>query len=99
MVNVVYIAGSGRTGSTLITQVLGEAPNWFAGGQIRDFSKSHKRDSQCTCGQLISACDFWGEIVRRITSEFGNDGKLCVREPNDGKRKLRCIRETQVSSE
>ena len=73
MVNVIYIAGSGRVGSTLVTQVLGETPNWVAGGQIRDLSKSFNNDSNCTCGLTIPNCEFWGEIARRLKSEFGDD--------------------------
>jgi hypothetical protein len=67
---VVYVAGSGHTGSTLLALLLNEHPQIVSVGEtavkpkIRRKGKSE--DQTCSCGQSIRSCPFWMGIFRRV---------------------------------
>lgn len=64
---VLYVAGSGRSGSTLIDAILGQVPGWFAVGEVRnvwDYGLVEQRP--CGCGQPVNACEVWSRVVRRL---------------------------------
>ncbi|WP_321166388.1 sulfotransferase [Serinicoccus sp. CUA-874] len=58
-----YIAGSGRSGSTLLERLLGSMPNLVNVGEVTDiFRRVHAGDELCGCGQAFSACPFWTSV-------------------------------------
>jgi Sulfotransferase domain len=62
-VNVLYIAGWGRSGSTLLDRILGQIPNFVSVGEVREMWRSgcvENRD--CGCGRPFSQCPFWKEV-------------------------------------
>ena len=67
-VNLIYIAGTGRCGSTLLEMLLG------AHSRIRTMGELHSwpydvmdgRARQCGCGSLMADCPFWSEMCRRV---------------------------------
>lgn len=68
-VTVLYLAGSGRSGSTLIDAILGQVPGWFAVGEVRnlwDYGLVERRP--CGCGEPVSACAVWSRVIRRLES-------------------------------
>ncbi|WP_298886969.1 sulfotransferase [uncultured Serinicoccus sp.] len=61
--NVLYIAGSGRSGSTLLERLLGSMPNLVNVGEVTDiFRRVHAGDELCGCGRVFSACPFWTAV-------------------------------------
>jgi len=63
---VIYIAGSGRSGSTLVERTLGAVPGWVNVGELIElFRKPQVADELCGCGQRFGACGFWSEVGRR----------------------------------
>lgn len=62
-VSIVYIAGSGRTGSTLLSLLLAQSPGTWNVGQIRDLAKAARQDATCACGAPVRDCAFWGPVV------------------------------------
>lgn len=63
---VVYIAGSGRSGSTLLERTLGAIPGWVNVGELIDlFRRVAVADELCGCGLAFSACPFWAEVGSR----------------------------------
>lgn len=68
-VKVLYIAGAGRSGSTIIQNVLGETIGFEAVGELRDFwSRGEIRNRLCGCGVTFQSCDFWHEIRETLYS-------------------------------
>ena len=61
---VVLIAGSGHGGTTILNMVLGQHPEIFATGKLRDFPHSglFTGENVCSCGAPALACPFWSEI-------------------------------------
>lgn len=61
--NVLYIAGSGRSGSTLLERLLGSMPNLVNVGEVTDiFRRVHAGDELCGCGLAFSVCPFWTAV-------------------------------------
>jgi hypothetical protein len=62
---VVYIAGYGRSGSTLLDLMLGSRAGWFSMGEFRQFWHALRDDWRCGCGAEVASCDVWSEVVQR----------------------------------
>lgn len=64
---VVYIAGSGRSGSTLVERMLGAVTGYVNVGEIIDLPRRVVTDDElCGCGEPFSGCPFWTEVGRRL---------------------------------
>lgn len=60
-INVIYIAGYGRSGSTLLDIKMGQYFNILSLGECFYFYK-HKNLLKCSCKQSNLNCDFWKDI-------------------------------------
>ena len=57
---ILYLAGWGRSGSTVLSAVLGGLPGVFAAGEARSFwQKGLLERSPCACGRPVQACEVW----------------------------------------
>jgi hypothetical protein len=65
-VRVLYVAGAGRSGSTLLGMLLGALPGMVAVGELRHIWRRGVVDDElCGCGQPFSRCPFWTEVGER----------------------------------
>lgn len=70
---VLYIAGSGRSGSTILDNILGELDGFVSAGEVRFLWERGMRDDRtCACGEPFSTCPFWGDVLTRAFG--GRDG-------------------------
>lgn len=64
-IRLIYIAGAGRSGSTLLASVLGHHAELVSVGEL---SQLHRRGwrlrEPCSCGQPGPECPYWSEIAR-----------------------------------
>jgi len=66
-VRVLYIAGSGRSGTTVITTILGQLPGAFAAGELRYlWSRGAVEDHRCGCGEPFSTCPVWSAVMAEL---------------------------------
>jgi hypothetical protein len=62
-VTVVFIGGSGRSGTTLLERLLGRVPGVTALGEVRHLpERGMAGDQDCGCGEPFSACPFWSKV-------------------------------------
>lgn len=75
---VVYIVGSGRSGSTLFGDVLAQSPAVVHIGELLWYWKRRqmKPPSLCGCGLPIGACPFWSSVVERTAWASDIDPRL-----------------------
>ncbi len=60
---VLFIGGIGRSGSTLLSQMLGQVPGYLAIGELDHlWSHSLRQDVECGCGKPFQDCEFWSEV-------------------------------------
>ena len=77
-VPVLFIAGWGRSGSTLLARLLGQVPGVFSAGELRDvWLRGAIEDRLCGCGETFRACALWREVGERA---FGGWDRLDVAE-------------------
>lgn len=63
---VVFIAGTGRSGSTLLERAVGAMQGYVNVGELIDlFRRVAADDERCGCGERFSACSFWSEVGER----------------------------------
>ena len=75
-VRVLYVAGAGRSGTTLLAMLLGALPGMTDLGEVRHLWARGVRDNQsCGCGRTFHDCPFWGEVGE---SAFGGWGRVDV---------------------
>ncbi len=63
---VLYIAGSGRSGSTLVERILGACPGFVNVGELLNlFRWVAPNNERCGCGEPFSSCAFWQGVGER----------------------------------
>jgi hypothetical protein len=78
---VIYIAGSGRSGSTLLERSLGGIAGFVNVGELIDlFRRVAPRDERCGCGQPFSECTFWTGVGKRAFSGWESSQIAAVNE-------------------
>jgi hypothetical protein len=62
---VIFIGGASRTGSTLLSLLLGALPGYFAAGELRYLWLRGLQGNQlCGCGRPFRSCPFWGDVMK-----------------------------------
>ncbi|WP_210440880.1 sulfotransferase [Nocardioides xinjiangensis] len=68
-VRVLYLAGSGRTGSTIVANILGQVDGYFAVGELWNIWRRGIMEARrCGCGEPVVSCPVWSSILE---SAFG----------------------------
>jgi hypothetical protein len=66
-VPVLYIAGAGRSGTTLLEMILGNRPSFFSVGELRYFWEYWQAGNWlCGCGEPLNGCPFWSKVHERL---------------------------------
>lgn len=67
---ILYISGWGRSGSTILGNILNEADSTFHVGELKHvWHSGFVRDFPCGCGKLFSSCPVWKAIRRRMVEK------------------------------
>jgi hypothetical protein len=67
---LLYIAGAGRSGSTILERILGNSPRFLSVGEVRYFWEYiASTDRLCGCGERLDECSFWQGVAR--TGDIG----------------------------
>ena len=66
-VRVLYFAGSGRSGTTVMNSILGQVEGVFAAGELRYlWHRGVVRDHRCGCGLPFSGCPVWTGVMKDL---------------------------------
>jgi hypothetical protein len=68
---VVYLAGSGHTGSTLLALFMDAHPRIVSVGETsfkRKVQRQGRANLTCTCGASYLECPFWQQVFRTVTA-------------------------------
>lgn len=61
---IVYIAGYGRSGSTLLDIILGNHSEITSMGEVGNFWSHSTGSMLCTCGTCVCECSIWSDVLR-----------------------------------
>lgn len=68
---LIYVAGYGRSGSTLLDIALGAHPEIFGAGEIGEFTRHVWAENEyCSCGSRARSCALWS----RVFNSWAEDG-------------------------
>ncbi len=66
---VLYIAGWGRSGSTIIDNILGEIDGFFSGGEVHYlWERGLLEGRKCGCGRRLTECPVWSRVLKRLAT-------------------------------
>ena len=75
-VRVLYIAGTGRSGSTLLANTLGQVDGVFNAGEIRYlWERGMLENRLCGCGRHFADCPFWQGVLREAIDSSTPDAR------------------------
>lgn len=70
---VLFVAGSGRSGSTLLDNILGQIDGYFSGGELRYiWERGLLENRLCGCGRRFRECPVWQAVLHEAFG--GMDG-------------------------
>lgn len=71
---VVYVVGKGRSGSTLVDDVLGTMPGVASLGELRLlWSRALDEGYLCACGEPVTACPVWRPALESAVGELSRE--------------------------
>jgi hypothetical protein len=77
-VKVLYVAGLGRSGSTILANTLGQVEGFFSGGELNFIWKHALIENRlCGCGRPAGECPFWRPV---FDGEFGGQSEALAHE-------------------
>lgn len=77
-ITVLYLAGSGRSGSTLIELTLNKALGQPATGELLHIWRDSLYEVKCGCEEVFSECEFWRDVFgeQALSKEFFEEASL-----------------------
>lgn len=86
---VLLIAGAGRSGSTILSQLLGCIDGFVSVGEVRWlFDAGLVRNQLCSCGTPLRDCGFWGAVMARGFPDVSLDDLVALKHRVDRRRDL-----------
>ncbi|WP_243058738.1 sulfotransferase [Nocardioides sp. SR21] len=83
---VVYVGGTGRSGSTVLANVLGEVPGLVSVGEVRFlWERGILQNRLCGCGDHFADCPFWSKVLDRA---FGPDDERRAEDRSTTARRM-----------
>lgn len=89
-VPVLYIAGTGRSGSTLLASVLGSIDGVFSAGELRfTWERGLAEDAVCGCHRPVAECDVWSSTFNDAFGGFDGPDVEAIRGALAGQTRIR----------
>jgi hypothetical protein len=77
-IKILYIAGFGRNGSTILGNILGEIPGFFHAGELNFvWERNLLENRRCGCGEPFWECELWNRV---FDGAFGGMQRVDARE-------------------
>ena len=91
MMDILYIAGAGRSGSTLLERILGQLEGCVAVGELRHLWRDDPATTLCGCGRFIAECDFWLAALVPVLERFDQSGFRAMLEAQQSVDRIRYV--------
>ena len=73
MMPILYVAGSGRSGSTLLEMILGQLPGVASVGELKYvWTRGVLANRRCGCGEPFLECSFWRPVGEEAFGGWSN---------------------------
>jgi hypothetical protein len=68
---LVFILGTGRSGSTLLSMILGAHTDVFGPGETILFDRWTRTNDRCSCALPVRSCPVWSQVLDRMAARRG----------------------------
>ena len=87
-VKVLYVVGLGRSGSTILSNSLGQIPGFYSGGELNFIWRHNVLENRlCGCGRPFRECPVWTRVMDQAFGGMdGVDPRAIMRLQNLGTR-------------
>lgn len=95
---IVYIAGSPRSGTTVLARILGVLPGCTTVGELKlIWDRGFRQDFACGCGLPFKDCPFWRDVVSlwRARTDIDVDRGITLRDQLRTRSAGRLIRDAK----
>ena len=76
-INIIYLLGPGRSGTTLLATVLDNFSNICTLGEMHQFLEHLQDEKECSCGKKLERCPYWSDIISNLVEkDFELDYKI-----------------------
>lgn len=72
-INLIYLLGAGRSGTTMLATILNTHSKIQTIGEMHQFLDYVLEDKDCSCGEILSKCPFWGTILKDLEVSYLKD--------------------------
>lgn len=87
---VLFVLGSGRSGTTILDNVLGELESFFSAGELRYlWQRGLLGRGQCGAGDPVRECEIWSAVLREAGGEPTKEAAEEIVRWQDGNLKSR----------
>ncbi|MCW6006358.1 sulfotransferase [Micromonospora sp. CPCC 205371] len=92
VVKVLYIAGWGRSGTTILDNILGSYENVFSAGELYYlWRRGLVQGRRCGCGEKLAECPLWSKVLHVA---YGNE-QPCPKRTADLQYRVTRVRNTR----
>jgi len=89
---VVNVLSAGRSGSTVLATLLGQAPGAFYAGELQPlWGPAWLPDELCSCGQPVLRCPIWGSVLKDVLGDEVGAAILRLRRLRDRTARARHV--------
>lgn len=74
-VNLIYLMGAARSGTTALATFLGGHDEINSVGEMHQFFEHLEQDKTCSCGEPLTSCPFWSKIIQELPTIMINESK------------------------
>jgi hypothetical protein len=87
-IKVLYVVGLGRSGSTILSNSLGQIPSFFSGGELNFIWRHNVIENRlCGCGRPFRECPVWPKVMDEAFGGMDEvDPREMMRLQNSGTR-------------
>ena len=71
---VLYVTGFGRSGTTILDNILGQLDGVFAAGELHYiWDRSLEQNRLCACGEAFADCPVWQRVMASLGADYEPD--------------------------
>jgi hypothetical protein len=71
-IRLLFVAGAGRSGTTILNTILGQVPGFVSVGEVRYiWERAFGENHRCGCGEPFADCPFWSDVIARAFGPAG----------------------------
>ena len=89
---VAFVAGTGRSGSTLVSTVIGQLPGCLSVGEVRyTWGRGAAGNHLCGCGRPFADCPFWTDVMTEVRAAHPDLDAAGIAERIDSRLRVRLV--------